>query len=166
MPESNTSVSYLNLLLSVGRSGQLRTSLYDQRDYFNFHITIIPLFISNIRSSPAYGVLSHSSYGMPGLSLLMNLLFQGRCEFHLISSDRDLSGNFWNHLWGCSMVDMGISSNIMMFPFLKCYNSFWNKTIYSDILNWSDITPLYCLITEHHLITDSDLITQFREASI
>ena len=30
--ESNTSASYLDLLLSIGRDGQLRTSLYDKRD--------------------------------------------------------------------------------------------------------------------------------------
>ena len=30
--ENNTSASHLDLLLSVGRDGQLRTSLYDKRD--------------------------------------------------------------------------------------------------------------------------------------
>ena len=33
--ESNTSASYLDLFLSIGRDGQLRTSLYDKRDDFN-----------------------------------------------------------------------------------------------------------------------------------
>ena len=54
--ESSTSASYLNLLLSIGRDGQLRTSLYDKRDDFNFHITNIPFLSSNIPSSPPYGV--------------------------------------------------------------------------------------------------------------
>ena len=36
--------------------GQLRTSLYDKRDDFNFHITNFPFLSSNIPSSPAYGV--------------------------------------------------------------------------------------------------------------
>ena len=36
---SNTSASYLDLLLSIGRDGQLHTTLYDKRDDFNFHIT-------------------------------------------------------------------------------------------------------------------------------
>ena len=35
--ESNTSASYLVLLLSIESNGQLRTSLYDKRDDFNFH---------------------------------------------------------------------------------------------------------------------------------
>ena len=54
--ESNTSASYLDLLLSIGRDGQLHTSLYDKRDNFNFHITNCPFLSSNIPSSPAYGV--------------------------------------------------------------------------------------------------------------
>ena len=49
--ESNTPVFYLDLLLSIGRDGQLCTSLYDKRDDFNFHITNFPF-----KSSPAYGV--------------------------------------------------------------------------------------------------------------
>ena len=34
--EGNTSASYLDLLLSIGRDGQLLTSLYDKRDDFQF----------------------------------------------------------------------------------------------------------------------------------
>ena len=37
--ESNTSASYLDLLLSIGRNSQLHISLYDKRDDFEFHIT-------------------------------------------------------------------------------------------------------------------------------
>ena len=73
--ESNTSASYLDLLLSIESDGQLRTSFYDKRDDFNFHITNFPFLSSNIPSSPAYSVLSHSSYGMSGLAPLMNVLF-------------------------------------------------------------------------------------------
>ena len=55
--ESTTSASYLDLLLSIGRDGQLlHTSIYDKRDDFNFHITYFPFLSSNIPSSPAYGV--------------------------------------------------------------------------------------------------------------
>ena len=55
--ESNTSSSYLDLLLSIESDGQLRSSLYDKRDDFNFHITNFPFLSSNIQSSPANGVL-------------------------------------------------------------------------------------------------------------
>ena len=51
--ESNTSASYLNLLLSIGMDGQLHTSLYDKRDDFNFHNTNFPFLSSNIQYSPA-----------------------------------------------------------------------------------------------------------------
>ena len=54
--ESNTSASYSDLLLSIGRDGQLHTSLYDKRDDFNFHITNFPFLSSNIPFSPANGV--------------------------------------------------------------------------------------------------------------
>ena len=72
--ESNKSASYLDLLLSIESDGQLHTSLYDKRDV-NFHITNFPFLSSNISSSQAYGVLSHSSYGMPRLAPLKNVLF-------------------------------------------------------------------------------------------
>ena len=52
--ESNTSASYLDLLLSIRRDGQLHTSIYDKRD--DFHITNFPFLSSNIPTSPAYGV--------------------------------------------------------------------------------------------------------------
>ena len=54
--ESNTSASYLDLLLSIGRDGQLRTSLYDKHGDFNFQITNFPFLSSNTPSSPTYGV--------------------------------------------------------------------------------------------------------------
>ena len=54
--ESNTSASYLDLLLLVETDGKLNTSLYDKRDDLNFHITNFPFLFSNIASSPAYGV--------------------------------------------------------------------------------------------------------------
>ena len=54
--ESNTSASYLDLPLSIGRDGPLHTSIYDKRDDFDFHITNFPSLSSNIPTSPAYGV--------------------------------------------------------------------------------------------------------------
>ena len=68
--EINTFASYLDLPLSIGRESQLRTSLYDKRDDFNIHITNFPFLSSNIPSSPAYGVLSHSYTVYQGLFLL------------------------------------------------------------------------------------------------
>ena len=54
--ESNTSASYLDLLLSIGMDGHLSTSLCDIRGDFNFHITNFPFLGSNIQSSQVHGV--------------------------------------------------------------------------------------------------------------
>ena len=53
--ESNTSASYINLLLSVRKDGQLHTSIYDKCG--DFHSTNFSFLSSNIPSSLAYGVL-------------------------------------------------------------------------------------------------------------
>ena len=55
--ESTTSASYLDLLLSIGREGQLHTSIYDKRYDFYFHITDFLFLSSNIPSS----ILLHAS---------------------------------------------------------------------------------------------------------
>ena len=54
--ESNTSASYLNLLLSIESDGQLHVSIYGKRGVLNFYITNFPFLSSNIPASPAYGV--------------------------------------------------------------------------------------------------------------
>ena len=59
------------------------------------------------------------------------------------------------------MVDMGISSNILMSPSPKYYMALLGMTIYNDTLNWSDITPICKLNIELDFITDFDLITKF-----
>ena len=69
--ENNTSVSYLDLLLLIGRDGQLRTSLYDKRDDFNFHITNFPFLSSNIPSSS----------DTPGLLFLWMFYSEGDATF-------------------------------------------------------------------------------------
>ena len=98
--ESNTSASYLDLLLSFCRDGQLRTSLYDKRDDFNFHITNFPFLSSNIPSSPAYGVFisqliryaracsSYECFILRAMRLSKKLLGQGYVKERLKSSLR------------------------------------------------------------------------------
>ena len=153
--------SYLDLLLSIESEGQLRTSLYDKRDDFNFHITNFPFLSSNIPSSPAYGVFisqliryvrACSSYGC----------FILRAARHSSKvSARDISWNFWNRPSGSFMVDMGISSNIMKSPSPKCYMTFSDMAMYNDTLSWSDITPICELVTELDFITDLNLLPNF-----
>ena len=104
--ESNTSASYLDLLLSIGRDGQLHTSMYDKRDDFNFNITNFTFLSSNIPASPAYCVLilqlirydlTCSSYGCFILraTRLSNKLFeQGNVKERLKSSSKKIYGRY------------------------------------------------------------------------
>ena len=98
--ESNPCASYFDLLLSIGRDGQLHTSLYDKRDDFNFHInfhiTNFPFLSSNIPSSPAYGVFisqliryarasfSYECFILRAVRLSNKLLGQGYVKERLI----------------------------------------------------------------------------------
>ena len=54
--ESDTSVSYLDILFEKDTNGNLTTKLYDKRDDFNFSIVNFSYLCSNIPSLPAYGV--------------------------------------------------------------------------------------------------------------
>ena len=104
--ESTTSASYLDLLLSIGRDGQLHTSIYDKRDDFNFHITNFPFLSSNIPSSPAYGVFisqliryaracsSYECFILRARRLSSKLLKQGYLVERLKSSFRKFYGRY------------------------------------------------------------------------
>ena len=91
--ESNTSASYLDLLLSIGRDGQLHTSIYDKRDDFNNQITNFPFLSSNIPTSPAYGVFisQHIRYARACSSYGCFILRQR--DFQISFSNRDTSRN-------------------------------------------------------------------------
>ena len=67
------------MIMSIESDGQLRTSLYDKRDDFNFHITNFPFLSSNIPSSPAYGVFI--SQLIRGLLLLWMFYSKGGATF-------------------------------------------------------------------------------------
>ena len=104
--ERTTSASYLDLLLSIGRDGQLHTSIYDNRVDLNFHITNFPLLTSNIPSLPAYGVFlsqfiryaracsSYECFILRAKRLSSKLLKQGYLVESLKSSFRNLYGRY------------------------------------------------------------------------
>ena len=103
--ESTTSASYLDLLLSIGRDGQLHTSIYDKRDDFNFHIANFPFLSSNIPSSPTYGVFisqliryarvcSYGCFILRARRLFSKLLNQGYLEERLKSSFKKFYGRY------------------------------------------------------------------------
>ena len=112
--------------------------------------------IVHLRQHMVY--LSQSSYGMPGLYPLMNVLFWERSDFHVSSSGRDMSENVQNRSQGSSMVDFGVSLKTMKSPSTQCYMTFWDMIIYSDILHWSDISLNRDLVTKLDLITVSTLL--------
>ena len=91
----------------------------------------------------------------------MNVLFRDRRNFHVGLSSRDMSGNVLNRPSGSSMVDMGISSNIMKSRSPKCNMTFWDMIIYSDTLHWSEMSLNRDLVTELDIITVFDVITLF-----
>ena len=68
--ESNTSASYLDLLMSIGRDGQLHTSIYDKRDYFDFHITNFRSWVAIFKPRPPMASLFRSLTICPGLLLV------------------------------------------------------------------------------------------------
>ena len=111
---------YLDLLLSIGWDCQLHTSMYDKRDYFNFHITNCPFLSSYIPSSPAYGVLSLSLYDTSGLAPRMDVLSWRSDDFPVSYWNRDTSWNAWNRHSGSIMVDMEILFNNMKSPSHEC----------------------------------------------
>ena len=110
--ESTTSASYLDLLLSIGRDGQLHTSIYDKRDDFNFHVTNFPFL--------GMAFLSLNLYDTPGLAPRMNVLFWGPVNFPVSYSNRDTSWNAWNCHSGSFNVDMVILYNNMKFSTHEC----------------------------------------------
>ena len=104
--ESSTTASYLDLLLSIGKDGQLHTSLYDKRDDFNFHITNFPFLCSNIPSSSANGVFisqliryarassSYECFILRARRLANKLLIQGYQAERLKSSFKKFYGRY------------------------------------------------------------------------
>ena len=83
-----------------------KTSLYDKRDDFNFHITNFPFLSSHIPSSPAYGVFisqliryaracsSYECFILRAARLSSELLRQGYVMERLESSLRKFYGRY------------------------------------------------------------------------
>ncbi|KAK3100372.1 hypothetical protein FSP39_018941 [Pinctada imbricata] len=104
--ETNNSASYLDIMLSYDTDGHMNTSLYDKRDDVNFSITNFPLLISNIPSSPAYGVFisqliryarastKYTDFVLRARRLADKLLSQGYVCDRLTSSLRKFYGRY------------------------------------------------------------------------
>ena len=107
--ESNTSASYLHLLLSVRRDGQVHISIYDKRDDFNFYITNFPFLSGNIPASPTYCVFisqlklyvracsSDECFTLKTTRLSNKLLEQGNVKERLKSSLKKCYCRYGDH---------------------------------------------------------------------
>ena len=92
--------------LSIESDGQLRTSLYDKRDDFNFHITHFPFMSSNFPTSQAYCVFisqlirytracsSYECFILRAVPLSSKLLRKGYVMKRLKSSRRKFYGRY------------------------------------------------------------------------
>ena len=131
--ESTTSASYLNLLLSIGRDGQLHTSIYDKRDDFNVHIKTFRSWVELFH--PAYDVFnsqliryaracsSYECFILRARRLSSKLLKQGYLAERLKSSFRKFYG--WH----------GSYSAIWSIPFtnVKWHSDSWPTVTFQPI---------------------------------
>ena len=150
----------LGCIPSIGSDGQLRTSLYDKRDDFNFHITDVPFLSRNIPSSPVYWVfISQLVRYTRACSFYECFILRAVRDFHLSFEDRDMSGNVWNCPSGSFMVDMGISLNIWSLPLpnVTWYSWTWPYTVtpsidqtlhqFANLLPTWTVLPILTLLT-------------------
>ena len=153
----------LDLLPSIGRNGQLHTSIYDKRDDFNFYITNFPFLNSNISSSPAYGYfISQLVRYARACSSYECFILRAR-GFPVSYSNRDTPRNAWNRYRdsGSFMVDTWILFSNMKSLSHECQMTFWPLTSYSDFPTdqtfdqWHDLDTeldLHCITIGFHRI--------------
>ena len=151
--ESNTSASYLDLLLSIESDGQLRTSLYDKRDDFNFHITNFRFLSSNIPSTPAYGVFisqliryaracsSYECFILRAARLPFKLLRQGYVMERLKSSLRKFYGRY-----GDLIKHYEVSLSQMLHDILGHDHIQWHPQLIRHYTNFAKLLPNWTLI--------------------
>ena len=175
--ESNTSVSYLDLLLSIGRDGELCTSLYDKRDDFNVHITNFPFLRSNIPFSPAYGVIisqliryaracsPYECFILMAMRLSIKLFGQGYVKERLKSSKWSVRGSYqiiWGPLSEMSHDILEDGHIQWHHPWIRQFltlllisNLLWNLTFYLFLwgFNWTIATDT---IFQQRTLTPTD----------
>ena len=156
--ESNTSASYLDLLLSIGRDayGQLHTSIYDKRDDFNFNITNFPFLCSNIPTSPAYGVFisqliryaracpSYWCFILRGTRLSNKLLEQGYVKERLKSLLRKFYGRY-----GDLIKQYEVSLSQMLNDILWPDHIQWQPPTDQTLYRTRPLTEIWVVSIEH-----------------
>ena len=79
--EGNTSAYNLDLFLSIGSDSQLHTSIFDTRDDFNFHITILRSWVTTFHLHPPMTSLSRILYDIPRIAPGMDVFSEGDATF-------------------------------------------------------------------------------------
>ena len=147
--ESITSASYLDLVLSIGRDGQLHTLPFTTNEMISistsqtFRSWVV---IFHLRRPMAF--LSLSLYDTPGTALCMNVLFWGLGDSPVSYSNRDTSWNALNHHSGSFMIDTEILFINMRSPSHECLMTFWSLTSYSDFPTDQTFHQIHFLDTE------------------
>ena len=138
--ESITFASFLDLLLSIGRHGQLHSSIYDKRYDFNFHITKFPFLSSNIPASPAYGVFISQLIRYVRVCSLYRCFILRATRLSNKLLEQGYVRNAWNCHWESFMVDTGIKQYKV--PLSRILNDIlWpdHSTVVTP--HWSDFVP-------------------------
>ena len=155
--ENTHSVSYLGLLLSIGRDFKLPFMTNEM-----ISISISQTFrsrevIFHLRRPLAF--LSLSLYDTPGLAPRMNTLCWEPGDFQVSYSNKDISLNAWNRHSGTFMVDTGTLCSNMNSPSHEYYMTFWPLISYSDSpTDWTfHITNFPFLSTLLPILTFTDL---------
>ena len=165
--ESNTSASYYDLLMSIGRDGQLRTSFYDK------NVTILTSISQTFRSWVAIFHLRQ-----PMAFFISQLIRYARaCSSYECSILR--AARLPSKLLGQGYVRGRLKSSLRKFnarygDLIKHYEVSLTQRLYDilghDHIQWHPQLIRHYTIrkrfTQLGLITDFDLITKFREVSI
>ena len=164
--ESNTSAS-LDMLLPISRDGQLRTSFYDKRDDFDYHITNFPFLSSNTPSSPAFGVFisqlsryaracsSYVCFIRKAVRLSNKFLRQGYVSERLKSSLRKFFGRYGDLTKQYEVPLSQIKHDILddkhkqcQPPLIRHYTNFWPLLIWTLLPNLT----FYLIVQGFHRI--------------
>ena len=152
--ESITSASYLDLLLSIVRDGQLHITIYDKRDDYNFHITNRSFPRSNIPSSPAYGVFisqfikytracsMYECFILRARRLSSKLLKQGYLVERLKSSFRNCNGRYGDLIQQYEVSFSWMLNDILTLDQLQWQANLSDFSPISWSWNWAWTSPL------------------------
>ena len=146
--ESNTSASYLNLLLSIRRDGQLCTPLYDKQSDFNFKISNFPFLRRKNSSSLDYGgfISQLIRYARDFSSYECFILRVARLSCKLFGQ-----GYIWERLKS-SFRKYGRYRDLIKRSLSLPNVTRHSGTIYIDTLYWSDIYLIVTLLPNSTLL--------------